>query len=587
MNDLSSILNELQLRYGVNASTMTDEEFAQNNVDRYNQSEGDLNEYDGYDCRICKNKGFIARLDENLQEIHTVCKCRTIRATLRRAKASGLGNILTDYTFDKFTDNEEWQKLIKSKAKAFCKDDDAKWFYIGGQVGCVDCDTEYFNGKQWVKIADYKDGEKVLQYNPDTKMGMLTIPEKYIVAPSEELYQITGKRRYIDMCLSKNHNFAYITSKGHMQKKPFEEVMKIHNETVQGFYGKVETGFKYSGKGIDLTDNEIRLMCAVIADGYFRKDLKLCTVNVKKERKKERMRMLLNDMQYKEYKRKNGYSQFRFYAPRREKEFTDYWYECNNRQLKIIAEEIFEWDGHKDGKRRAFYSTSKQSADFVQFVISATGYRATLSVDNHKEKPCYVVTKSSYSSTVHMCSTGGKNKATIEKVTPKDGKQYCFTVETGYLILRRNGRIFITGNSGKSHICTAIAAHYIKAGHDVKYMLWNEESKKLKALVNDTSYQDHIDVYKNVDVLYIDDFLKVRNGESPTVADINLAFEIINNRLIQNDKITIISSEKMLDEIMEYDEATMSRIYQKTGTYKLNIGRDKSRNYRLKEDAYI
>ena len=103
----------------------------------------------------------------------------------------------------------------------------------------------------------------------------------------------------------------------------------------------------------------------------------------------------------------------------------------------------------------------------------------------------------------------------------------------------------------------------------------------MKAVVNDENYQEMISKYKDAQVLYIDDFFKVRNGEKPTTGDINLAFEIINHRLLEKDKITIISSEKTLDEIMDYDEATMSRIYQKAGSYKFNIGKDRSKNFRL------
>lgn len=135
---------------------------------------------------------------------------------------------------------------------------------------------------------------------------------------------------------------------------------------------------------------------------------------------------------------------------------------------------------------------------------------------------------------------------------------------------------------GKSHLCSAIARHYVHSGKSVKYMVWTEESKKLKASVNDYLYQELIDEYKNVEVLYIDDFLKVKQGEKPTPADISLAFEIINHRMLNKDAITIISSEKTINELLEYDEATMSRIYQKTGKYRISIGKDQSKNYRLK-----
>ena len=254
-------------------NSMSYQEYQQQKVDWYNNTVGHLNDEDGYNCNVCKNKGFIDTLGAGNCEVFVKCKCMKTRETLRRARQSGLGDILTEFTFDKYIATDEWQIYTKTKAQEFCKNDDAHWFYIGGQVG-----------------------------------------------------------------------------------------------------------------------------------------------------------------------------------------------------------------------------------------------------------------------------------------------------------------------SGKTHICTAIAAHYIKAGKEVKYMLWSEEAKKLKALVNDIGYQDEIAVYKNADVLYIDDFLKVRNGETPTNGDINLAFEIINHRLLSKDKITIISSEKTLDELLDYDEATMSRISTKSGTYKINIGKDRSKNYRLKEN---
>jgi hypothetical protein len=35
----------------------------------------------------------------------------------------------------------------------------------------------------------------------------------------------------------------------------------------------------------------------------------------------------------------------------------------------------------------------------------------------------------------------------IEKVPSQDGRKYCFEVDSGFFIARREGRIFVTGNS--------------------------------------------------------------------------------------------------------------------------------------------
>ena len=80
--------------------------------------------------------------------------------------------------------------------------------------------------------------------------------------------------------------------------------------------------------------------------------------------------------------------------------------------------------------------------------------------------------------------------------------------------------------------------------------------------------------------MYIDDLFKTKQGASVTAADINIAFEILNYRYI-NDMLTIISSEKTLREILDIDEAVGSRIYEMAQGYILNISADPAKNYRM------
>ena len=143
---------------------------------------------------------------------------------------------------------------------------------------------------------------------------------------------------------------------------------------------------------------------------------------------------------------------------------------------------------------------------------------------------------------------------------------------------------YIGGQSGagKSHICTAIAAHYIKNGKDVRYMLWRDDVVKLKQLSNNyDGYQSIMQPFKDVDVLYIDDMFKSQSGTEPTRSDVNIAFEILDARLRAKDKITIVSSEFMIRDAMMFDEATVGRIYQKCGIYEIDIPKGMEKNYRL------
>lgn len=339
-----------------------------------------------------------------------------------------------------------------------------------GFAGCVDADTEYFNGNEWVRIADYKEGDRVLQYNEDGTANLIE-PLDYIKNPEDTLYHFETKYG-LNQTLSLNHVVPYITSKGNLHKKTFKEVMDDQNN--KGFHGKFITTFGYSGTGIELSDDEIRLMIAVFADGSFHKySLNESSsvygkvrVNLKKERKKERLEFLLNllNLPYKKMKSTSeGYHWYYFYPPLVEKHFPKEWYNCSKHQLEIIADEVMKWDGCYK-KNNCYSTTYKSDADFIQFVFTALGYRAVIKTDDRRgqeyltSNKLYIRKSVEYEvlynkrTLVGMCTDNrlDHTKTKIEEYKTVDGYEYCFTVPSHMLVLRRNDRIFITGNSGKT-----------------------------------------------------------------------------------------------------------------------------------------
>lgn len=151
---------------------------------------------------------------------------------------------------------------------------------------------------------------------------------------------------------------------------------------------------------------------------------------------------------------------------------------------------------------------------------------------------------------------------------------------------------FVGGQSGcgKSHLCTAICTHYLKQGKNVKYMMWRDDSNYIKSVINDSvEYQQAIQSYKKVDVLYIDDLFKMGKNQQgevprPTTADVNLAFEILNYRYNNKELVTIISSERRISDLMDIDTAVGGRIAEMTTAYgyALDIKDDAKKNYRVK-----
>ena len=88
-----------------------------------------------------------------------------------------------------------------------------------------------------------------------------------------------------------------------------------------------------------------------------------------------------------------------------------------------------------------------------------------------------------------------------------------------------------------------------------------------------------MDDFKKTDVLYIDDLFKQNNINDP---DIKLAFELIDYR-VRTNRMTVISTEMDLNQLLDIDEALGGRIIQAARGNKYIIAKDRGKNYRLKE----
>lgn len=379
----------------------------------------------------------------------------------------------------------DWEKF-KSIDGLECTDEQAEILRLAceqsvmmltGGAGCVDCDTEFFTGKKWKRIADYQDGDSVLEYEPDTKSGVIVEPISYIKIPCETLWHMETKYG-VDMTLCDEHNIIYWSTKGKQHECTIQDIIDKQNNN--GWTGQFATSFNYNGKGIDLTDEQIRIMCAVICDGSFYGKLNStrCRFHIKKGRKKERLKKLFDEanLEYSESQSAaEGYTDLYIQAPLRAKVFDDMWYQCSQNQLKIICDEIIFWDGSvslsRGGvERKRFSANVKENADFVQFAFTACGYRASISSRDRTGQKYFTCgkwyTRKSIEYNVIITSRNMvgichdnrmPHKKTMPIQTPtKDGYKYCFTVPSHMLILRRNGNIFITGNCGKTSAAKAL-----------------------------------------------------------------------------------------------------------------------------------
>ena len=139
---------------------------------------------------------------------------------------------------------------------------------------------------------------------------------------------------------------------------------------------------------------------------------------------------------------------------------TTEWFNLNQHELEVICDEVMYWDGDSVSRNRVS-TTNKLEADFLQFAYSACGHRSCVSTSLNKGAlPCNNGTGESkfYNHkplhNVNVCNTKyfhfrkkANCKSVIDRVPSPDGRKYCFTLPSGMWIARRNGHIFVTGNS--------------------------------------------------------------------------------------------------------------------------------------------
>ena len=133
---------------------------------------------------------------------------------------------------------------------------------------------------------------------------------------------------------------------------------------------------------------------------------------------------------------------------------------------------------------------------------------------------------------------------------------------------------------GKTLLCAIIAnTLLVKKDRSVMYVIWTDFISKIKRdmmgeKTNEVS--EAMEKVKTADVLFLDEVIKKYNE-----TDLKYLIEIINYRYT-NDKKTIITSERLMNEFLDIDEATFSRAVEKCEGFMINIPKDRKKNYRLK-----
>ena len=309
---------------------------------------------------------------------------------------------------------------------------------------CVTGDTEILTNDGWKRIDKLTKNEKVAQYN--NGLIEFVYPNEYIEKNYKgDMYNIKIGDKAI-FTMSPNHVQPLLYNKSKMIKEKYIKDIKFNQNN----------SFIRSSVGIDRGEhlsNLERVVIALQADGSLQveqKDYNYWTIQVKKERKKERLANILklSGLKYNVLKsRGEECNRYSIWTPKNvTKKLSSYFNIENIDRTKAqeILEEMVLWDGYSNYENYLYYSCiDKDNVDFYQSVGMLCGYKSRISTREDNRSLSFSTSYRLYL----QKDLGGYSNGRVEKeVIQYNGKIYCVKVPSNNIIIRKNGYVIVTGN---------------------------------------------------------------------------------------------------------------------------------------------
>lgn len=307
---------------------------------------------------------------------------------------------------------------------------------------CLTGDHEVLTETGWVRLDEW-DGGKIAVWNKDSEALSFQQSEALSFDYEGPMYQYNSTR-----CMqisTPDHRMPYLTKSGRWAVDTVENLTRWKRIVLP------LTGVRH--QPATLEHEKLRVLIMTQADGYYTTDGQL-KFNFKKLRKIERCKALLRreGIPFTVSSTAGGITCITVpsrHVPLWLRIFKDkqYGYWLLNESADIIFDELPHWDGYRCGPNSIQYTTcNKHNADLIQALACLSGRTATV-LEKQPDKENWSVAY-----VVNIWLTPGRGYETRdrpEKIEGFQGKVYCASTPTGFFMVRREGRVWITGNSGK------------------------------------------------------------------------------------------------------------------------------------------
>lgn len=395
------------------------------------------------------------------------------------------------------------QQLAKSSVKkytamenAVCADDRVRgmfMFYGANRTGrwCLTGDHEVLTDNGWMRLDEW-DGGRIACWNPHGETVSFQKAKQLAFPYQGVMFEYTDKR--ISQISTPDHRM-------YVKKRYGGEWITDTVQNMASYRPSIPfTGFRQTTSGLE--HGKLRVMVMVQADGHYCEDGTI-KLGFTKIRKAERCKSLLRaaDIQYsyKEYtdsaKTRLAFTILSRDVPLWLRQFKDKTFGSwlFDESADVFFDELVYWDGYRSAKNSIQYVTcNKQNADTVQAFAHISGRAASIRTKTRAdEHPNW---SDAYYVDIWLTPINCHEVRVKPKLHNFDGQVYCAETSTGYFLVRRDGKVWVTGNSGRlvqlqnlpqNHIPDLAEARSLVAGdhYDALEMLYEDIPDTLSQLI--------------------------------------------------------------------------------------------------------
>ena len=328
--------------------------------------------------------------------------------------------------------------------------DTIMWLY-----GCYSKDTQVLTNEGWKYFYELNKNEKIMQFDKDKNELSWVKPLNYFEYDIDD-EMVLLENRHTSQLITKDHKVVCDMKKNHKQYKGKYDYIEAQN-ILKSDCVKLPLASYYYG---NLNYEYAYMVGWWLTDAWKHKDGKACMFSQSKPKTLEKLRIELERLKtlgkcnYSEYikqpKSDKHNPEHTFYVTGEladylltnfsNREFKEEFIELNKQSKELLLQGLMDGDGSARNNEysKVFWSQKVSRNDILSALLTTMGYRNYISYSGRHKG---VIFNIAHNTTEIQFK---HKKPNIKYI----GKVYCLQTETGAFVVRRNGKPFISGNSG-------------------------------------------------------------------------------------------------------------------------------------------